>query len=144
MKVKLLMNVTKLGNKGDIVETSDNYAVNVLLKSGKAIRATEQIIKAKQAIEKVKQEAKEKEGDAFIAFYEKLKSEPLIFKKKIDSKGGLYAKLSATEVADAIFEKYKISIDPKSVNIPNHDSLGEINVQLLNKSKKYSFVCVLK
>lgn len=144
MKVKLLMNVTKLGNKGDIVETSDNYAVNVLLKTGKAVRATEQIIKAKQAVDKVKQEAKEKEGDAFVKFYERLKAEPLIFKKKIDNKGHLYAKLSPAEVTDAIFEKYKLSIDPKSIEIPTHESLGEINVGITNKSKKYYFICVLK
>ena len=144
MKVKLLMNVTKLGNKGDIVETSDNYAVNVLLKTGKAVRATEQIIKAKQAVDKVKQEAKEKEGDAFVAFYEKLKADPLIFKKKIDNKGHLYAKLSANEVTDEIFNKYKLSIDPKSIEIPSHDSLGEVNVGITNKGKKYSFICVLK
>lgn len=144
MKVKLLINVTKLGNKGDIVETSDNYAVNVLLKTGKAVRATEQIIKAKLAIEKVKMEAKEKEGDTFIAFYEKLKAEPLIFKKKIDNKGHLYAKLSTNEVLDEIFNKYKISIDPKTIEIAPHESLGEVTVEIANKSKKYSFTSLLK
>lgn len=144
MKVKLLMNVTKLGNKGDIVETSDNYAVNVLLKTGKAVRATEQIIKQKQALEKVKLEAKEKEGDAFVAFYEKLKADPLVFKKKIDNKGHLYAKLSANEVVDAIFEKYKLSIDPKTIIVSEHETLGEVKIEITNKAKKYSVTCVLK
>ena len=144
MKVKLLMNVTKLGNKGDIVETSDNYAVNVLLKSGKAVRATEQIIKAKQAIEKVKREAKEKEGDAFVALYESLKTNPLTFKKKVDQKGHLYAKLSSQEIADEIFNKYNVSMNPKHITVSDHDQVGEVSFTINANAKNYSLIATIK
>ena len=138
------MNVTKLGNKGDIVETSDNYAVNVLLKSGKAVRATEQIIKAKQAIEKVKREAKEKEGDAFVALYESLKTNPLTFKKKVDQKGHLYAKLSSQEIADEIFNKYNVSMNPKHITVSDHDQVGEVSFTINANAKNYSLIATIK
>ena len=108
MKVKLLQDIPRLGSKNQILEVSDTYAINVLLKTNKAVRATDALIKAKEAEEKAKREAKEKQGDAFISLYESLKSEPLTFKKKIDQKGHLYAKLSAQEIVDEIFNKYNL------------------------------------
>jgi large subunit ribosomal protein L9 len=144
MKVKLLQDIPRLGSKNQILEVSDTYAINVLLKTNKAVRATDALIKAKEAEEKAKREAKEKEGDAFIALYEALKKEPLTFKKKTDPKGHLYAKLSSAEFADEIFNEYNISIDPKIVHISDHDRPGELEVTLEHKGKKYSLKAIIK
>ena len=41
MKVILLEDVKKVGKKGEIVNVSDGYGQNFLIKNGKAIMATE-------------------------------------------------------------------------------------------------------
>ena len=54
MKVILLEDVKKVGKKGEIVNVSDGYGQNFLIKNGKALMATEtgKKIVAKQEEEK--------------------------------------------------------------------------------------------
>ena len=144
MKVKLLQDIPRLGSKNQILEVSDTYAINVLLKTNKAVRATDALIKAKEAEEKAKREAKEKQGDAFISLYESLKSEPLTFKKKVDQKGHLYAKLSAQEIVDEIFNKYNLSLNPKNITVSNHDKPGNVTFDITSNNKNYSLTAVIK
>ena len=63
MKVILLEDVKKVGKKGEIVNVSDGYGQNFLIKNGKALMATEtgKKIVAQQEEEKKQEDLKRKE-----------------------------------------------------------------------------------
>ena len=62
MKVILLEDVKKVGKKGEIVNVSDGYGQNFLIKNGKALMATEtgKKIVAQQEEEKKQEDLKKK------------------------------------------------------------------------------------
>lgn len=137
MKVMLTVDVQRVGHKGEILEFSDAYAQNVIINKNLGVRATEQMIK--NAAQKIKQKelAKEYAKDKSREILEKISSEKIIIKKKIDEKGHLYAKLSTKDVTDYIFTTHKIDLDPRQIIIPEVTSLGEYEAEIKNKDRKY-------
>ena len=64
MKVILLEDVKKVGKKGEIVNVSDGYGQNFLIKNGKALMATEtgkKIVAQQEEEKKRKKEAHQKD-----------------------------------------------------------------------------------
>lgn len=120
MKVILLKDVTRIGKRGDIKEVADVFATNVLIKNKSAIIATpSEIVKWKQKAEAQKKK-KELEVNAFAQMVHILRVKDIVIKdKKRDAKGQLFAQIKEADLADAIFEITKLSIDPKQINIPN-------------------------
>jgi len=137
MKVMLTKDVPRIGNKGEILEFSNAYALNVIINKNNGVRATEQMIK--NAAQKIKQReiAKENEKDKSREILEKISSEKIVIKKKIDEKGNTYAKLSTKDITDYIFETYKVDLDPRQITIPEVNTLGEYEGQINNRDKKY-------
>ena len=108
MKLLLLQHVKKIGNKGDIVEVADGYAVNSLLPQKKAVQATAKILndhKMKQKSDKQKQEQLKSDT---IAMVKGLAGKRLEIKEKLNSKGSLYHALGAKEMIKAIADQYKV------------------------------------
>ena len=140
MKVILLQDTAKLGKRGSVVEVADGYAINVLIKQGKALQATPQeLTKWKQAADK-----KEREKDtARKAFYElssKLVSHiPVVTVLKHDN-GHLFAAISPTQIADAIFVATNVSIDPMQLSAAPIKMLGDHEVTLKVEDKKIVFI----
>lgn len=140
MKIILLQDIPRIGVKGDIKDLAPAYALNSFINKGLARIATikdEQIKKQKEENRKNK---KEEELDKSIVIFKRLEKEVLIFKKKVDSKGHLYAKLSKQEIVDSIFAKEKISINDKQVNMREINTLGTHNVEIVVGVKKYNLV----
>ena len=126
MKIILLRDITRLGQRGDIKEVADGYAMNVLIKKGDAIQATPaELTKWKQK-EEVKKYKKELETSAFAQLIDTLHREKIIISgKKADTKGQLFAQIKEGDVAEAIFKVTTVSIDPKQIIIETHiKSLG--------------------
>lgn len=105
MKVILLENIKKLGKKYEIVEVSDGYARNFLLKEKKAELATEGNIKN---IEKRKQQEKvneEKEKEEIEKIITKIKGKEFVIETKVGDKEQLYEAITAEKIADHLQEK---------------------------------------
>ncbi len=64
MKVILLQDVKKQGKKDDIINVSDGYANNFLIKNGLAVPVTE----GSKKILNAELEARKKEEDAFVKY----------------------------------------------------------------------------
>jgi large subunit ribosomal protein L9 len=137
MKVMLTVDVQRVGHKGDILEFSDAYAQNVIINKKVGVRATEQMIK--NAAQKIKQKeiAKEYAKDKSREVLDKVSTEKIIIKKKIDEKGNLYAKLSTKDITDYIFALHKVDLDPRQLSIPEVTTLGEYEGEIKNKDRKY-------
>jgi len=109
MKVILLKDVAKLGQRGEIKDVSDGYARNFLILQNLASPATPENLKKAEEEQKSKKIQKEHEHEGFHALQAAL-AEPrlpdgqggIVIKKKAYKNGKLYAAVSAKEILEAL------------------------------------------
>lgn len=116
MKVILLNNVKALGKKGDVVNVSDGYANNFLLKNKLAVPASAGNLninaqeKAMQA-KKIKEETLSAEETA-----RKLKDIVVVVKTKVGENGKAFGSISSKEIAEELV-KMGYDIDKKKIEL---------------------------
>ena len=119
MKVILLEDVKKVGKKGDLVEASDSYARNVLLRQKKAVEAngkTLNDLKLKKANdEKVAEENLEKAKE----LKKTLDTASVTVRMKTGEGDKLFGSVSSKEIADAAKEQLGIELDRKKIVVEN-------------------------
>lgn len=117
MKVILKQDVKGSGKKGDMIEVSDGYARNFLLKKNLATEVTAQSVnelKNKQSSDKFKidQEIKAAQDIA-----NKLNDKTMNFKVKAGVNGKLFGSVSSKEIAERILADFDAKIDKKKITI---------------------------
>ncbi len=104
MKVILLKDVLKVGNKDSVLEFADGYAQNVLIAKGLAIRATpHELSKLEEKLKKL-QSIKEEENKVFDILVSSLNNKILTLKAKSNEKGHLFSAVKKAEIATLIKE----------------------------------------
>jgi large subunit ribosomal protein L9 len=138
MKVILQRDIARLGQRGEVKEVADGYAINVLIKKGDAIHATPaELTKWKQ-----KQDSKAHKKELAVSTFAQLvdvvrRNGIVITGKKADQKGQLFASIKETDIADAIYASAKMSVDPKQILISTPiKSIGKHEVTLKQAEKK--------
>jgi len=138
IKVLLLQNVTKIGNKGDIVEVSDAYARNVLIKQWLAKIADKKTIRnyEKQRQKKLEEQQEILKKKQAVIEDMKLTGLEIIVSASVD--GHLYEKIDLKHIKKCIFEKYKIKFSDKEIDFPDKkvNKLGEYEFYVIYLSKK--------
>lgn len=117
MKVILKQDVASQGKKGDIIEVSDGYARNFLLKKGLAVIADASAIneaKTKEAARLHKIEVEKAEAKAVAA-----KLEGVLVKLEMpgSSDERLYGSVTAKDVTDALEAQAGIVIDKRKLEL---------------------------
>lgn len=116
MRVILSVDVKALGKKGDIVNVSDGYANNYLLKNKLAVNANSANL-SMNAIEKANEQKKIKEQtDSAKAVAEKLKNVVLNMNILIGDNGKTFGSISNKEIAEEL-SKLGYSIDKKKIEM---------------------------
>ena len=130
MKVILKKDVPRLGPKNTVMEVSDSYAMNVLLKQGLADRVTKdlenKILKQKdEKLEAIKMKSSKHlqtlvELKAIASQNKERSGVATLFAltRNADSKGHLYGAITEAEIVDGVFETVKVSLNPKQVYFP--------------------------
>jgi large subunit ribosomal protein L9 len=112
MKVLLLNEVAKVGRKGEIVEVSEGYAKNFLLRKKLAQIATSQIIfeynQRKEKEGKLRQE-KAKEIESFA---EKISEQNFQFRVKTGKNGEIFSSVNSPQIRQKILKYLKNSGGP--------------------------------
>lgn len=131
MKVILLADVKTVGKKGEIVEVSDAFARNVLLRKKQAVEANSRTmndLKLQNAnAEKV---AAENYASA-QELAKKLEASSITLKVKTGEGGKLFGSISTKEIAEAINEQLGIEIDKKKVQLTSPlKTIGESTVPI--------------
>lgn len=124
MKVILLKDVKKQGKKDQIIEVSDGYAENFLIKNGLAVKYTEGSKKRLQN----ELETKALEEDLLIRDCKQIKEQiektPITFKVKSGKNGKIFGTISSKQISEELNKKgYNIDKKQIEINTPI-DTLG--------------------
>ena len=145
MKVILLVDVKKQGKKDEIINVSDGYAKNFLIKNNLAIPAT---TGAKKILNH-ELDNKAKEEENYIAecnnIKDKLINEELTFTVKTGKNDKVFGNISAKQIHDELVKKgYKI--DKKCIHLLNPiASLGTHLVEIeLHKKVKFNIKVLIR
>jgi large subunit ribosomal protein L9 len=118
MKVVLREDIEKLGLRGEVVDVARGYARNFLLPRKLAEPATPSRVAelAKINARRALNEAQSFEQAQEIA--ERLGQAEVRFDVKAGEKGVLFGSVTQTNLADAIWEKLKVRVDRRKIEMP--------------------------
>lgn len=138
MKVILLKDVKGQGKKDAVLEVSDGYANNFLIKNGLAVAYTK---KSKEILD-TEQDKREKEEQALIdslnEVKKKLENKQLDFKVKTGKEDKVFGTVSSKQISDR-FSEMGYKIDKKCIKVNGSIStLGVTKVEIeLHKKVKF-------
>src|SRR6478752_2531669 len=130
MEVLLKQDVEKLGLRGEVVNVARGYARNFLLPRGLAEVATPALVREldKRAEQRSRSEAKT--GDEAKAIATKLESLELRFDVTAGPTGTLFGSVTATNVADRLWEQEKVRVDRRKLEMGTIKRIGRYTVPL--------------
>lgn len=120
MKVILKENVKDKGKKGEIIEISDSYAINVLIKQKKAVEATKENLNSLKLETLNNAKVAKEELEKALALAEKLKKSEITIALKVGKNGQPFGAVSNKDISEKIKERLSLDIDKKKIIIKNN------------------------
>lgn len=114
MKVILKADVKGQGKKGDVIEVSDGYARNFLLKQNLATEATASNVNAANLTKQAEAHHKALEKAAAVELVKKLEKTAVTIKVKVGGNGKLFGALNTQAIAES-FLKQGIELDKRKI-----------------------------
>lgn len=145
MKVILLQDVKKQGKKDEIINVSDGYANNFLIKNGLAVPMTE----GSKKVLNQELEIRKQNEDALVSQYNEmakvLKTKDLSFQVKTGKEDRVFGTVSSKQISEEL-KKMGYSVDKKCIKINTPiDSLGTHIIPIeLHKKVKFDLKITLK
>ena len=138
MKVILLKDVKKQGKKDEIIEVSDGYARNYLIKNNLAVQVTKRSMEVlDNSLAK-----KQQQEDALVASYneikKKLANKEITFTVKTGKEDKVFGVISTKQISDEL-KKMGYDIDKKNIKINEAICALGTHEVLINLHKKVSF-----
>lgn len=131
MKVILKEDVKGSGKKGDLVNVSDGYAKNFLIKKGLAVLADAQALNDKKNKDEASAYHAKVAFDNATALAKSLEGKVINIKAKAGEGGKLFGKVTAKEIAVALESQYNTKIDKKKISLKNDiKGFGTFDVQV--------------
>jgi len=136
MKVILLTDIPKVGNKYDVKDFKEGYAQNVLLSKGLAVLATKSELAKLEDRKRVLKKKKEEEISAFDDLIASVGNKVITIKAKANEKGHLFKAVGPHDIVIAIKEITGIIVDEKSLTMEHIKNLGPHSVVIKKGDKK--------
>jgi large subunit ribosomal protein L9 len=136
MKIILLTDIPKVGNKYDIKDFKEGYAQNVFLSKGLAVMATKAELAKLDDRHKQMEKKKEEENKLFSNLISSIDSRIITIKAKANEKGNLFKAVGPRDVVMAIKDITGVEIDEKSLIMEHIKSTGSHTVLIKKGDKK--------
>lgn len=131
MKVILAEDVKSLGKKGDIVEVSDGYARNFILKTKKGVEANSKNLNDLRLKKANDDRIAEEQYAAAKEFGRKIEAGKIEVSIKTGESGKVFGSVSSKEIATEVKAQMGLDIDKKKVQLKETiKSLGTHNVPI--------------
>lgn len=130
MKVILLADVKGSGKKGDMLEVSDGYARNFLLKKNLAVEATKQAVAEKTAKDEAAAYHHEQAVLQAKKTAERLKGQAVTLEAKAGTGGKLFGSITAKEIAQVVREKYSVDVEKRKISVGEVKAFGEYSFEV--------------
>ncbi len=114
MKVILLKDVKGQGKKDEIINVSDGYARNFLLKNGLAKEATSSNVNSVNIAKQAQEHRKAVEKAEALKLAEQLSKMNVVVKVKVGETGKLFGALNTQAIADALAAQ-GVEVDKKKI-----------------------------
>ena len=144
MKVILLKHVPKTGNKHDIIEVSDGFALNSLFPKGLAERATPGAIKKVEAYKAGEEAERAVREDLLLKNLKELNDVKVTIEGKANEKGHFFAGIHKEEIISALKEQKQIDMDASHIVLDKAlKEVGEHKVDVKVQDKTSHFTVEL-
>lgn len=117
MKVILLEDVKKVGKKGEIVEVSEGYGRNVLIKKGQALEGTPANLNNAKQRQASAAHKKQVDADEAKILASQLAKVSVTIPVKMGGGGRVFGSVTAKDIADALASQVKVDVDKKKIEI---------------------------
>ena len=129
MKVILLQDVKKVGKKGELVEASDSYARNVLIRQKLAVEANGKTLNDLKLRRANDEKGAEENLEKAKELKEILEKSSVTVRAKTGEGDRLFGSISGKEIADAAREQLGIDIDRRKIVLDTPiKSIGSMEV----------------
>ena len=130
MKVYLLKDVPKVGKAGEIVEVSDGFARNYLIKNGLAEIVTESLIKKLESEKRLAKSKVEHQKTKAEEIKRKIESIPeIVFEKASSKEGKIFGSVSSIEVMEEL-KKHGIHVEKQMIQMEHIKEIGTHSVKI--------------
>ena len=141
----VLKDVRKVGQKYDIKNVADGYAMNMLLPRGLAKTATPQALEQIETMKKADLAERQIQGELLAKNLETNKDLTLRLKEKANDKGHLFAGVTKEMLAEEILKVARLNIPPESIQLPKPlKEIGEYKIAVEALGKKAEFNVVVE
>jgi large subunit ribosomal protein L9 len=130
MEVILKSDVDGTGLRGDVVNVARGYARNYLLPRGLAEVATPALVRELQKRDQQRAQHEAKSVDEARAIADRLEKVELRFDVNAGPTGSLFGSVTATNVADRLWEQEKVRIDRRKLDMQTIKRIGRYTVPL--------------
>jgi len=124
MEVVLRQDVEKLGLRGEVVNVARGYARNFLLPRGLAEPATPGLVRELERRDAQRARHEAKSVDEARAIAERLEKLELRFDANAGPTGSLFGSVTATNIADRLWEQEKIRVDRRKIGLDPIKRIG--------------------
>ena len=107
------------GKKGDLINVSDGYANNFLLKKGLAKVATKQAINELEGKKGAEEYRRNQEEEKAKNIADRMKEFTVKLTAKSGKEGKLFGSITSKDVAQALKEQYNIEVDKRKIDLPD-------------------------
>ena len=130
MEVVLRQDIDKVGLRGEVVSVARGYARNFLFPRGLADEATPARVSELRKVEenRARHEARTFEGAQAVA--ERLGQVELRFDVKAGPTGSLFGSVTATDIADQLWDKHKVRVDRRKIGGDTIKRIGRYQVPI--------------
>jgi len=141
MKVLLLKDVPGIGNKGQIREVKEGYALNLMIPRKLAVPADTVTVKNFNTAVQAKKDKEAIQEELIKKTLLEIKGKTVVVKAKASEKGKLFKSVHGEEVSKAFEAEYQVKIDgawlPKNFSIKE---VGESSVSIEKFGLKVEFI----